>query len=190
MFNKYLKYKHKYINLKHNGGGKLDETTINTTIYTNGITISKDIITGDIDVSRIDIVEWSDENTMTNIVFPGETATTIAWGRKRPFVLCPINYEELKRVSNTARFNICVFREDKVIGIVVVNFKEDKYWIDIICAQSRSGAGSYLISLVKKLTIGYPIELEGVSSAVDFYKAQGFKIIRDLSNGHKLMRYD
>ena len=30
------------------------ETNINTTIYTNGITISKDIITGDIDKLRMD----------------------------------------------------------------------------------------------------------------------------------------
>jgi hypothetical protein len=172
----------------------MNQNKITTKIFVKDKILDKDIIftNPNINKSVIEFVKWEDKDTMVNQVFPGESSLTPAWGsRKRPFKICPIKYDDLLKKSNIAKYNLCVFDEEKIIGICVIpeNSEKDFYWLEIICSNTQ-GIGGYIMILLLNLLNDKKIFLKAEKSIIPFYTKYGFEVKVKLEGEYYGMIYN
>ena len=182
------------------GGGVLDQSNITTIIFMNNdernkSEINKSEIFNDKSINKdvIKIIKWEDPLTMVKYVFPNEGEHTIARGisfSNRPFKACPIKYNKLLEISNKAIFNICVFKENILIGMsVITELDKNTFYINIMCTNVDAGVGKYLILVIKKLTNYSNLLLRAESKVTSFYEKYGFKKIKNFGDEYFGMRF-
>lgn len=160
----------------------IDQNKINTKIFVKEHANRNVFYDENIDQSQIEFVPWENPYTMVNYVFPDETNLSKAWNNiKRPFKICPINYQRLFEKSNLAEYNICVFdNNNKLIGMCVLLKNINNFYLEIICTKIKNGIGGYLMRLILNLVGIKKILLRAEVSIVPFYEKYGFiKIHQD-----------